>query len=274
MPDKSELATVETGPFAATRFNALAHGVLSRHTLLPWEDRQEYDDLFQSLVAEHAPAGATQVHLVEEIAGIIWRKRRLRMAEAAVHRRGLDRAGESFSYTVKHALSHLRPAKVTDDLRHALVATPGETQSELRSLRSALKTCRGIAAGLEQEAPKSFDQSLGDLDESIRDWFDGLLDGRFQHADDYTYKRTGSDLLRFLTKEAMPWLESRVSELENRPLIREQAFGASLNPEEMEKLARYEVHLDRKLEKSLGMLYRLKELSTTGPVSQNEPDGA
>ena len=42
----------------------------------------------------------------------------------------------------------------------------------------------------------------------------------------------------------------------------------------MEKLARYEVHLDRKLEKSLGMLYRLKELSTNVAVSQKEPEGA
>ena len=57
-------------------------------------------------------------------------------------------------------------------------------------------------------------------------------------------------------------------------MIKDQAFGASLNPEAMEKLARYEVHLDRKLEKSLGMLYRLKELSMTRPVSQNEPEVA
>jgi hypothetical protein len=262
MTRSSDVVAQANAPFAITRFNAVSHGVLSKHTLLPWEDRQEYDELFQSLVAEHAPAGATQVHLVEEIAGIIWRKRRLRMAEAAAHRKGLDRAGESFSHTVKHALSHLRPAKVTDDLRHALVATPGETQSELRSLRSALKACRGITSGLEQATPTAIDQA------------DGLLDGRFQPADDHTYERTASDLLRFLTKEAVPWLESRAAELENRPLIREQAFGASLNPEAMEKLARYEVHLDRKLEKSLGMLYRLKELSTNVAVSQKEPEGA
>jgi hypothetical protein len=29
-------------------------------------------------------------HLLEEIAGILWRKRRLRLAEAAAHRRGLE----------------------------------------------------------------------------------------------------------------------------------------------------------------------------------------
>jgi len=41
-------------------------------------------------VAEHRPQGPTEEHLVEEIAGILWRKRRLRLAEAAAHRRGLE----------------------------------------------------------------------------------------------------------------------------------------------------------------------------------------
>jgi hypothetical protein len=64
-----------------TRFNALRHGVLSRYTVLPWEDAAEYRDLVASLVAEHAPHGPTEEHLVEELAGILWRKRRLRLAE-------------------------------------------------------------------------------------------------------------------------------------------------------------------------------------------------
>jgi len=42
--------------------------------------------------------------------------------------------------------------------------------------------------------------------------------------------------------------------LANRPLIREQAFGEALNPDKLERLGRYEVHLDRKLERMLAML--------------------
>jgi hypothetical protein len=49
-------------------------------------------------------------------------------------------------------------------------------------------------------------------------------------------------------------------ELANRPLIREQAFGEALDPDKLERLGRYEVHLDRKLERMLAMLLRLKEL--------------
>ena len=43
----------------------------------------------------------------------------------------------------------------------------------------------------------------------------------------------------------------RKKELANRPLIREQAFGESFDPDKLERLGRYEVHLDRKLERTL-----------------------
>lgn len=80
---------VETYGTESTRFNALKHGVLSRYTLLPWEDEAEYRDLLHALVAERRPEGPTEEHLVEEIAGVLWRKRRLRLAESAAFRRGL-----------------------------------------------------------------------------------------------------------------------------------------------------------------------------------------
>lgn len=41
---------------------------------------------------------------------------------------------------------------------------------------------------------------------------------------------------------------------------REQAFGEALDPDKLERLGRYEVHLDRKLERMIAMLLRLKDL--------------
>lgn len=48
--------------------------------------------------------------------------------------------------------------------------------------------------------------------------------------------------------------------ISNSPLIREQAFGGALDPEKFEQLGRYEVHLDRKFERTLSMLLKLKDL--------------
>ena len=84
-PDRQTLGGTEI-----TRFNALRHGVLSHYTVLPWENPDEYHALVEALVAEHGPQGPTEEHLVEELAGIMWRKRRLRLAEAAAHRHGLN----------------------------------------------------------------------------------------------------------------------------------------------------------------------------------------
>jgi hypothetical protein len=49
----------------------------------------------------------------------------------------------------------------------------------------------------------------------------------------------------FLEGEVLDWFENRKKDLANRPLIREQAFGEA---QKLERLGRYEVHLDCKLE--------------------------
>ena len=78
-----------TGGYNTVRFNALKHGVLSRHTVLAHEDGAEFGDLLAALVTEHQPSGPTETHLVEELAGAIWRKRRVLQAEGASINRGL-----------------------------------------------------------------------------------------------------------------------------------------------------------------------------------------
>ena len=74
------------------------------------------------------------------------------------------------------------------------------------------------------------------------------------------YPADTTGLRDFLEGEILPRLARRGKELSNRPLIREQALGEALDPAKLEQLGRYEVHLDRKLERMLTMLLRLKEL--------------
>ena len=74
------------------------------------------------------------------------------------------------------------------------------------------------------------------------------------------YTANADGLIEFLQKEVMPSYESRRTELQNRPQIREQIIGEALDAEKLDGLARYEIHLDRKLERMLTMLIRLQEL--------------
>src|SRR5829696_6693406 len=113
MTKTAPMVPAETSSTEITRFNALRHGVLSRYTVLPWEDANEYRALVGALAAEHAPQGPTEEHLVEELAGILWRKRRLRLAEAAAHRRGLEATLKPYRETEKAALIHLEAFAVS-----------------------------------------------------------------------------------------------------------------------------------------------------------------
>lgn len=134
MTKTMQASPAETGGTEITRFNALRHGVLSRYTVLPWEDAGEYDALVVTLVAEHGPQGPTEEHLVEELAGVLWRKRRLRLAEAAIHRRGLNGTLPSYRETVKVALVHLGATDESERVVDAIRATAADTDKDIAEM--------------------------------------------------------------------------------------------------------------------------------------------
>lgn len=251
-----------------TRFNALRHGVLSRYSVLPWEDKQEYLALVVALAAEHAPKGPTEEHLVEEIAGIIWRKRRLRLAEAAAHHRGLEHTLKPYRETVKAALVHLDATDQTARVVDAIRATAAETEDEIRDMQDdEAVTCQALQI-LSGKRADAYEAALAVLREDTQDWWAERLAREQEELEEGDEGEEGDEpvtpdrdgLRKFIEAEVLPWFENRKKELANRPLIREQAFGEALDPDKLEKLGRYEVHLDRKLERMLSMLLRLKEL--------------
>src|SRR5215469_11843254 len=122
------------GSYELSRLNALQHGVLSRHSVLPWEDGEEYRTLLEALVAEHRPQGPTEEHLVEELAGVIWRKRRLRLGESAVHHRALKRASDPYRQTAEAALINVPGGVEVDSIDDAIRATEQQTPEDRADL--------------------------------------------------------------------------------------------------------------------------------------------
>jgi hypothetical protein len=238
--------------YEATRFNALRHGVLSQHTILPWEDEQEYYKLLDALVAEHKPKGPTEEHLVEEMAGILWRKRRLRLAEGAAFHRGLRSAISSDQQPIKVSLTHLDAAEAT---------------AEIRRLNEREKVAVRSVALLQKDRARAYDKVLAILGEETSGRWKESIKPRPQIEllmfAETVYTADADGLIEFLQREVVPAYERRRHELENRPQIRQQIIGEALEPEKLEGLARYEVHLDRKLERMLTMLIRLQGLRAT-----------
>jgi hypothetical protein len=62
------------------------------------------------------------------------------------------------------------------------------------------------------------------------------------------------------------WFDDPLLELQHRDAIRDQALGMAYAADELEVPARYEIHLDRKLERTLAMLIRLRELRQPVPA--------
>src|ERR1700730_3483652 len=79
--------------------------------------------------------GPTEEHLVEEVAGILWRKRRLRLAEAAAHRRGLNGTLSSYNETAKVALVTLDATGQSERVVDAIRATAANTEEEICNMR-------------------------------------------------------------------------------------------------------------------------------------------
>ena len=117
-----------------------------------------------------------------------------------------------------------------------------------------------LGCGVAGASP--YEAGIAALREDTQQWWADTLarDPTELEEDDEPATADAEGLRRFLEGEVLPWFEAHKKELANRPLIREQALGESLDPDRLERLGRYEVHFDRKLERMLAMLPRLKDL--------------
>lgn len=97
------LDVVKANNYEFSAFNATKHGILSRYTVLPWESTEEYSVLLDSLHADLKPQTLIASHLIEEMAGVIWRKKRLKKAEQTIY---IEQDKETFSsHDVKQNLA-------------------------------------------------------------------------------------------------------------------------------------------------------------------------
>lgn len=257
----AERGAVLAAGYDASRLNSLRHGILSRFTVLPWEEAAEYQSLHTALATEYCPSGPTEEHLVEEIAGVLWRKRRLRMAEAASFNRGLQATTETYSKTAAAALIATGP-NCKMNVADAIKTTPHEARRELAALDVDETMTLSAIEILQRACPDAYSEAVKALHESTQAaWTDQLAWEPGDYDEETApYAADAPSLLRYLATSIVPWYNERRNELRSGPLVRAQALGEALDPDKLERLGRYEVHLDRKFERTLSTLLRLQEL--------------
>jgi len=69
---------------AVVRLNAFRHGLLARDVVLPGEDADAFEDLFNQTRANLSPVGPIEEFLVDCVVNAMWRLRRLGRAETAL----------------------------------------------------------------------------------------------------------------------------------------------------------------------------------------------
>jgi hypothetical protein len=188
----------------------------------------------------------------------------LRLAEAAAYHRGLDHIAFDRD-TVGAALAHLTAGKPIERPINAMLATQKKTDEEMTALDAEkLKTNKALKI-LRTSDSNSYERALAALPKDKQAWWEEVLNREpdYFDEDEETVTADAAGLLHFLEQDVLSSYKQRRTELENRALIRRQAFGEALDHDRLEKLSRYEVHLDRKLEKTLAMLIRLQELRHT-----------
>ena len=82
-------ATKSTGPRsqagkARSRLNSRKHGLTAKMLIIVGEDADDFDELRAELMDEYDPQSALECELVERLAGILWRLRRVPFFEAAI----------------------------------------------------------------------------------------------------------------------------------------------------------------------------------------------
>jgi hypothetical protein len=156
-------------------------------------------------------------------------------------------------------VAHVGGRVEKDQLGEAIRASAEDSAEFLKDIEEdESKTQRALQI-LGSNSPPAYEAALAEVRDDTREWCEATRedeDGEDQPA----LAADAESLFRFLQTAVMPWYEERRrGELALRPMIREQALGGALDPNRLERLARYEVHLDRKLERMLSMLIRLKE---------------
>ena len=69
---------------AAVRFNAFRHGLLSRDVVLPGEDADAFEDLWNQVRANLSPVGPIEEFVVERVVNAMWKLQRLLRAETSL----------------------------------------------------------------------------------------------------------------------------------------------------------------------------------------------
>jgi hypothetical protein len=179
----------------------------------------------------------TEEHLVEELAGVIWRKRRLRLGESAAHHRALRHALDPYQHTAEESLINVAATVDADHIGEAVRTTDEQTAEDTADLVEDQAMTEEALRILASPSPSAYSRALAALRDDTQRWWQQQLSSAPEDYDEEQepYSADAESLKRFIEDEVSPWYEKRRQELQNRPLIRAQAFGEAVDPNRLDE---------------------------------------
>ena len=134
--------------------------------------------------------------------------------------------------------------------------TPEDVTENQKSARHDLDATKKASAILRKGGDRAYDKALRALLPDTREWWQ-------EYVDDEEYTADATGLEAFIHEHVTPFVCQQEKESRHHDAIVNQALGEGLQAYRLEKLSRYETHLDRKFERTLAMLIKLKDLRSS-----------
>ena len=262
---------VANSNYDSSKYNAVKYGIFSKHTVMHWENKDDYDNLLKDLIEEYQPNNVTERHLIVEMANTIWAKMRLKYAEKASLQSELNSNVNYNSIFSGNKCANdvllLKEGKIEDsEVKSALTTTQSSTNLKIESQKKLIEKYNKAIEVIN--STDSYEEAFDVLSVEIQeDW-----QGSWKYADQYYRepKVSTSELLVPWLKEKKEEYEKSLYQLENRDKIKDQVLGSAfLSDGAMNKYMRYENHLDKKFEKTLAMFFKLREIRTNGGLTKS-----
>lgn len=263
-----------------SKFNARKHGLFSKAVLLYDESPVEYDALLNGLMQNLQPRGKLEIVLVENLATLLWRKRRLLQAEIAEIEKAqqfvnldlvLQNKIDELQYAQLKGTSDAKPghsnllllidnAMTLLDIHRALfIADDPEDQDRMRGI---LKSIYGYQDGGPQ--PYGWCQmtlELSKLTSSVQLPEQGKEDSKDPPDEK---KRVDKAIYQEILR--LGKIRDIVLKLEASRCKYDAAGARVPSQEASDRLLRYEAHLSREFDKTLAQLERLQRMRLGQPV--------
>lgn len=288
-PNSPTIIRKSSGPRTAagkqrSKYNARKHGIFSQETVLKGESRPQYESVLAGLLDDFQPVGSAEELLVEKLATLSWRYRRLLIAESAEIQRGAELIECEKAFEIQQEVNQIEQeqetAAITSDAPGLIGRIHNPTilascMESLVELRDRIK-----ADGFEEERDLEILQKIYGGSDRFR-ISQTLLDSywawqRTLEVSEEEREREGYASPSKCVRNVLDEIDREIRRLEEfqKSQASIEASQNKLNrlrlqvPDSpaLERLLRYEASLDRSFDRTLSQLERLQRMRRGQPV--------